>query len=164
MVKNLPAKWETRIRPLGWEFPLEKGMATHSSILAWRNPHGQRSLVGYSPWGSRVGHDWATHTHTHTHTHIQLHSNDWQLRRTPSNGWYHHHQPCSNTRSAKGSTTGVQVQLRWLPRKMLTTQTVNLNPVAKTGLGGASEISLTHWSHQDNAIKTQYLRAFYQKT
>ena len=56
------------------------------------------------------------------------------------------------------------MQLRWLPRKMLTTQTVNLNPVAKTGLGGASEISLTHWSHQDNAIKTQYLRAFYQKT
>ena len=57
------------------------------------------------------------------------------------------------TRSAKGSTTGVQVQLRWLPRKMLTTQTVNLIPVAKTGLGGASEISLTHWSHQDHAIK-----------
>ena len=28
---------------------------------------GQRSLVGYSPWGCRVGHDWATHTHTHTH-------------------------------------------------------------------------------------------------
>ena len=35
---------------LGWEDPLEKGMATHSSILAWRI-HGQRSLVGHSPWG-----------------------------------------------------------------------------------------------------------------
>ena len=35
MVKNLPAMWETWVRSLGWEDPLEKGMATHSSILAW---------------------------------------------------------------------------------------------------------------------------------
>ena len=39
---------ETQIRSLGWEDPLEKETATHSSILAWRI-HGQRSLVGYSP-------------------------------------------------------------------------------------------------------------------
>ena len=38
MVKNLPAMQETRFRSLGWEDPLEKGMATHSSILAWRIP------------------------------------------------------------------------------------------------------------------------------
>ena len=36
MVKNLPAKWETWVWSLGQEDPLEKGMATHSSILAWR--------------------------------------------------------------------------------------------------------------------------------
>ena len=41
---------ETRVRSLGWEDPLEKEMATHSSILAWKF-HGQRSLVGYSPRG-----------------------------------------------------------------------------------------------------------------
>ena len=35
-------------------------MATHSRILALENPHGQRSLAGCSPWGHRVGHDWAT--------------------------------------------------------------------------------------------------------
>ena len=35
-VKNLPAMQETRVRSLGWEDPLEEGMATHSSILAWR--------------------------------------------------------------------------------------------------------------------------------
>ena len=51
MVKNLPAMRETWVRSLGWEDPLEEGMTTHSSILAWRHPHGQRSLVGYSPWG-----------------------------------------------------------------------------------------------------------------
>ena len=36
MVKNLPAMLETQVQSLGWEDPLEKGMATHSSILAWR--------------------------------------------------------------------------------------------------------------------------------
>ena len=36
-VKNLPAVQETRVRSLGWEDPLEKEMATHSSILAWKN-------------------------------------------------------------------------------------------------------------------------------
>ena len=36
MVKNLPAVWETPVRSLDWEDPLEKGMGTHSSILAWR--------------------------------------------------------------------------------------------------------------------------------
>ena len=38
LVKNLPAMWGTWVRPLGWEDPLEKGTATHSSILAWRIP------------------------------------------------------------------------------------------------------------------------------
>ena len=38
MVKNLPATQETWVRSLGWEDPLEEGMATHSSILAWRIP------------------------------------------------------------------------------------------------------------------------------
>ena len=37
-IKNPPLMWETWVRPLGWEDPLEKGMATHSSILAWKIP------------------------------------------------------------------------------------------------------------------------------
>ena len=49
MVKNLPAMWDTRVRSLGQEDPLEKGLATHSSILAWRIPwtatvHGVRRV------------------------------------------------------------------------------------------------------------------------
>ena len=36
MVKNRPAMWETWVRSLGWEDPLEEGMTTHSSVLAWR--------------------------------------------------------------------------------------------------------------------------------
>ena len=46
-VKNLPAMWETWVWSLGWEDPLEKGKATHSSIPAWRIP----GL--YSPWGHK---------------------------------------------------------------------------------------------------------------
>ena len=47
MVKNPPAMQETWVRSLGWEDPLEEGMATHSSILAWRNPmdRGARQAV-----------------------------------------------------------------------------------------------------------------------
>ena len=47
MVKNLPAMQETQAQPLGQEDPLKKGMATGSSILAWRIPW---TLAGYSPW------------------------------------------------------------------------------------------------------------------
>ena len=47
MVKNLFSMWETWVQSLGWEDPLEEGMATHSSILAWRIPMDQRSLAGY---------------------------------------------------------------------------------------------------------------------
>ena len=51
MTKSLPAVRETWVRSLGQEDPLEKEMATHSSILAWIC--GQTSLVGYSPWGRK---------------------------------------------------------------------------------------------------------------
>ena len=53
VVKNLPANQETWVQSLGEEDPLEKEMATHSSILAWES-HGQRCLVGYSPWGHKI--------------------------------------------------------------------------------------------------------------
>ena len=48
LVKNPPAMWETWVWSLGWEAPLEKGMATHSSILVWRIPG-----TVYSPWGRK---------------------------------------------------------------------------------------------------------------
>ena len=43
MVKNPPAMWETWVQSLGWEDPLEEGMATHSGILAWRIPTDRRT-------------------------------------------------------------------------------------------------------------------------
>ena len=51
-IKNLPAMQETQVPSLGGEDPLEKGMATHSSILAWTIPWTEEP-VGYSPWGRK---------------------------------------------------------------------------------------------------------------
>ena len=64
-IKNLPAMQETRVQFLGQENPLEKEMATHSSILAWK-PMDRKSLAGYSPWGCK---ELATTKHTHTRAH-----------------------------------------------------------------------------------------------
>ena len=50
-VKNLPAQQETQVRSLGQEDPLEKGMATHCSVLGWRIPWTEEP--GYSPWGRK---------------------------------------------------------------------------------------------------------------
>ena len=68
-VKNLPAVQETWVRSLGQEDPLKKGMATHSSILAWRIPWTEEPGRLQSMGSQRVGRDRATNTHTHTHTH-----------------------------------------------------------------------------------------------
>ena len=57
MVKNLPAMRETWVQFLGWEDPLEKGMATHSSILAWRIPQTEVPGGQWSTGSERIGHD-----------------------------------------------------------------------------------------------------------
>ena len=52
-VKNPPAVRKTRVQSLGQEDPLEEGMATHSSIPAWRIPMNRGAWWGYSPWGCK---------------------------------------------------------------------------------------------------------------
>ena len=56
-VKRLPATWETWVRSLGWEDPLEKEMATHSSTLAWKIPWTEKPGRLHSMGSQRVGHD-----------------------------------------------------------------------------------------------------------
>ena len=60
MAKSLPAVWETRVQSLGQEDPLEKEMATHSSILAWKIPWMEKPDRLQSMRSARVVHDWAT--------------------------------------------------------------------------------------------------------
>ena len=62
MVKNLPAMQETWVRSSGWEDPLEKWMATHSSILAWEIPWTEEPGELQSMGSQRVGHDRETNT------------------------------------------------------------------------------------------------------
>ena len=62
-LKRLPPMWETWVQSLGQEDPLEKEMATHSSILAWRIPWMEEPGRLQSTGSQRVGHDWATSLH-----------------------------------------------------------------------------------------------------
>ena len=57
VVKNLPAMWETWVRSLGWEDPLEMEMTTHSNMLAWRIPWTEEPGGLQSMGLQRVGHD-----------------------------------------------------------------------------------------------------------
>ena len=54
---------EMWVRSLGWKEPMEEEMATHSVFLPEKS-HGKRSLVGYSPEGCKVGHEFSMHVHT----------------------------------------------------------------------------------------------------
>ena len=63
IVKRLPAVRETWVRSLGWEDPLEKEMATHSSTLAWKIPRTVEPCRLQSMGSQRVRHDWATSLH-----------------------------------------------------------------------------------------------------
>ena len=63
-VKGLPAVRETWLRSLGQEDPLEKEIATHSSILAWKIPCMEESGRLQSMGSPRIGHDWRLHCHS----------------------------------------------------------------------------------------------------
>ena len=62
MVKNLPARQATQVGFLGWEDPLEKEMATHSSVLAWRIPWTEKPGGLQSMGSQRAGHNRVTNT------------------------------------------------------------------------------------------------------
>ena len=67
-LKRLPAMWETWVQSLGREDPLEEGMATHASILAWRIPWTEEPVELQSTGSQRVRHDLVTE---HSHSLIQ---------------------------------------------------------------------------------------------
>ena len=76
VVKSLPAMQETWVRSVDWEDPLEKGMATHSSILAWRIPWTEEPGGLQSMGSQRAGHNWVTNTHMN-HREILLKCGFW---------------------------------------------------------------------------------------
>ena len=70
VVKYMPTMQETQIQFLGQDDPLEKGMAIHSSILAWRIPWTEEPGRLQSMGLQRVGHDWATDQWTSVHKYV----------------------------------------------------------------------------------------------
>ena len=93
-VKNLPAVWETWVWSLDWEEPLEKKMATHFSILAWRIPWTEEPGGLQSIGSQRVRHDWATN----------------RLSDTPQGNW----DPTSYMEQPKKKRL-CWIMLRWTP-------------------------------------------------
>ena len=91
MIKNLPAMRGTWVWSLGWEDSLEEGMATHSSILAWRSPIGKGAWQGLQSMGlQRVRHDWVTkHTHMHHNMHhsIIFNGQDMEMTQISTKRW-----------------------------------------------------------------------------
>ena len=72
MVKNVPVMQETWVWSLGQEDPMEKGMATHSSILTWRIPWIEEPGKLQFMESQRVRHDWATeHAHINRYTEVE---------------------------------------------------------------------------------------------
>ena len=86
MLKLLPAMQETRVRFLGWEDPLEKEMAIHSSTLPGKS-HGWRSLIGYSPWGCKES-DATEHIETEMLNNVIIQSSKFWLLSVASNSAY----------------------------------------------------------------------------
>ena len=92
MVKNLPAMQQTWVQSLGQKDPLEKGITTHSNILAWRIPWTEEPGRPQSMELQRMGHKWATHTHTLTeqltlHTHVYRNTHTHNHTTSPSSQW-----------------------------------------------------------------------------
>ena len=79
-VRNPSAIHETWVWSLGWEDPLEKGMATHSSTLAWRIPWTEEPQGLQSTAMQRAAHDWATNNFTLT-VNLEIYSTHLELRR-----------------------------------------------------------------------------------
>ena len=86
MVKGLPAMWESRIWSLGWEDPLEKEMATHSSTLTLKIPWTEEPGRLQSTGSQRVGHDWVTSLSLPSHLDITR----WSI---PKSDWLYFLQP-----------------------------------------------------------------------
>ena len=98
LAKNPPAMPETWVRSLGWEDPLEKGKATHSSILPWRIP-----WTVYSMGSPRAGHNWATFTSFHfgqLKKYLSIERNKSEVKKKNSKG------PLVQWLELQASTTG----------------------------------------------------------
>ena len=127
------------VQSLGWEDPLEEGMATHSSILDWRIPRTEEPSGLPSIGLQRVRHDWSnsTHTHTHTHTVIPWASSRNRLKTVRSPG------------SIRLAAPMAAVRLCWTPCHSLTLYLVQTESTCQAPEPVSALTSLIHAYPQD---------------
>ena len=117
MVKRLSTMWETRVRSLGWEDPLKKEMAIHSSTLAWKTPWTEEPGGLQSMGSRRGGHDWATSRSLCTEagwqytalTHSFLNLELVRCSMSASNCWF---LTCIQVSQEAGRGSGIPISLR----------------------------------------------------
>ena len=112
----MPAVQESQVQSLGGEDPLEKGMTTHLSILAWRIPWTEEPGGLQSMGSQRVGHNWVTNTFTLApcQTHFQhlvllIFPVSWGRRVL----YYHYYYPHFLSEQTEASTSRETMSLRW---------------------------------------------------
>ena len=108
MVKNLPSMQEAWVWSLGWEVPLEKGMATHSSILVWKIPRTEEPGRLQSTGFQRVGHDWSDSAHTQNTIDWGERTNNRNLFLQSSGGWEVQDQDMADLVSSESLLPGLQ--------------------------------------------------------
>ena len=172
MMKNLPAMQETRVQSLGREDPLEKRMATHSSILVWRIPWTWWSTV-LGPWGRSMGQDWRTNTFTLSLSHDDYNKkkfeifwdlpncNTYEVRKCCcTNGAYRldwlrlaiNHQ-CEKTQQNKTGVSSNRNEANWTKTEMCQFFPVNVencrhNKKKVILTGNSPDEKLTHWNYK----------------
>ena len=109
-IKRLPAMQETHVRSLGWENPLEKEMATHSSILAWRIQWIEELGRLQSTGSQRVGHDWVTSPTWDFRTNIRTALGTLEQLVTLISTWY---QELNQAPSVASCCCTIHDQLSW---------------------------------------------------
>ena len=142
-LKRLPAMRETRVRSLGWEDPLEKEMATHSSILAWRIPWTEQPSRLQSMGSQRVGHDWAT-------SHTPFNSSTTGLK-----AFWNRPLECRSKLIRKRDSGEIQSWVRALPPQQLTTGLrVSASSWCEDCLRPGSQ-QLASWRYESSGLEDQ---------
>ena len=118
-VKNLPAIQEMWNRSLGWEDPLEEGMAKPIQYSCLGNPMDKEDGVLWSMGSQRVEHNLSNCTHTHARTHTQVHCRMFtSILRPLQTRWQSHYSSCNNQKHFQGTANDFlwnKITFGWKP-------------------------------------------------
>ena len=138
MVKGLPAMQQTWVPSLDWDDPLEKAMATHFSILAWRIPWTEYPGGLQSMGLQRVRYSWVTNTDTYTYTHTHTHTHDWVMSID------------THTHTHSLLTTGEPCSFKWINKRTQHWHTAQMSAPHVLYSRRPRVSAKLHWHGKDN--------------